>query len=118
AAAGLAPVAGQRGRVAVAMEGGGSATVGARRSGDGRVIAAGSAPVGSSAVLHFPARPAGITAGHVEIDADALRGDDRRYFAVRVEPPPVVRYTGTNEFIHDALDVLAEAGRIRRDGGS
>ncbi|NLG62300.1 MAG: hypothetical protein GX539_08645 [Candidatus Cloacimonetes bacterium] len=115
---GLAPVAGQRSTVAVAIEGSGSDTVGVRLSVDGRVIAAGSAPVGSSAVLHFPARPAGITAGHVEIDADALRGDDRRYFAVRVEPPPVVRYTGTNEFIHDALDVLAEAGRIRRDGGS
>ncbi len=115
---GLAPVEGQRSTIAVAIEGSGSDTVGVRLTLDGRTIAAGSAPVGSSAVLPLPARRSGVTSGYVEIDADALRGDDRRYFALRVEPPPTVRYSGANEFIGDALDVLAEAGRIRREGGS
>ncbi|HEU5209755.1 MAG TPA: BatA domain-containing protein [Longimicrobiales bacterium] len=114
---GLAPVEGQRSTVAVAIAGSGSDTVGVRLSLDGRTIAAGSAPVGSSAVLPLPARRAGVAAGHVEIDADALRGDDRRYIAMHIEPPPSVRYAGTNEFIRDALDVLADAGRIRREGG-
>ncbi len=113
---GLAPVAGQRSTAAVTIGGAGSDTVGVRLALDGRTIAAGSAPVGSSAVLPFPARPTGIAAGHVEIDADALRADDRRYFAIRVEPPPVVRYAGGNEFVAEALGVLEEAGRIRRDG--
>ena len=112
---GLAPVEGQRSTVAVAVEGSGSDTVRVRLALDGRTIAAGSAPIGSSAVLPLPARRAGIAVGYVEIDADALRADDRRYFAIRVEPPPAVRYAGTNEFLDDALTVLADAGRIRHD---
>jgi len=115
---GLAPVEGQRSTIAVLIEGSGSDTVGVRLTLDGRTIAAGSSPVGSSAVLPLPARRSGIASGYVEIDADALRGDDRRYFALRVGPPPAVHYGGANEFIGDALDVLAEAGRIRRAGGS
>lgn len=115
---GLAPVAGQRSTAAVTIEGAGTDTVSVRLALDGRTIAAGSAPVGSSAVLPFPARATGTAAGHVEIDADALRADDRRHFAIRVEPPPLVRYAGGNEFVAEALGVLEEAGRIRRDGAS
>ncbi|MGH7444956.1 MAG: BatA domain-containing protein [Longimicrobiales bacterium] len=111
---GLAPIAGERSTVAVAVHGTGSDTVGVRLALEGRTVAAGSTPIGSSAVLPFPVHDAGLVAGHVEIDADALRADDRRHFATRVRPPPAVGFTGSNTFIRDALDVLAEAGRIRR----
>ena len=50
----------------------------------------------------------------LEIDADALHADDRRYFTSRIQPPPAVSWTGTQPFVADALDVLAEAGRVRR----
>lgn len=111
---GLAPIAGERSAVAVAVRGTGSDTVGVRLALEGRTVAAGSAPVGSSAVLPFPVQNAGVVSGYVEIDADALRADDRRHFATRVRPPPAVAFSGSNAFIGDALDVLAEAGRIRR----
>ncbi len=114
---GLAPIAGQRSAVAVGVEGAGGDTVGVRLTLDGRTVAAGSAPIGSSAVLPFPARAPGFAVGHVEMDADVLRGDDRRYFATRVLPPPAVAYTGGNTFLNDGIDVLADAGRIRRDAG-
>lgn len=111
---GLAPIAGERSAVAVAVQGSGNDTVGVRLALDGRTVAAGSTPVGSSAVLPLPVQQPGIVSGHVEIDADALRADDRRHFATRVRPPPAVVFRGSNPFLRDALDVLAEAGRIRR----
>src|SRR5690606_9184105 len=37
-----------------------------------------------------------------------------RFFAARVLPPPAVAVLGSQPFIEDALEVLAEAGRIRR----
>jgi hypothetical protein len=54
--------------------------------------------------------------GYVELDPDALRGDDRRYFVAQVEPPPAVALTGRPAFVGEALDVLADAGRIRHAG--
>lgn len=114
---GLAPIAGERAAVAVQVQGSGSDTVGVRLALQDRTVAAASAPIGSSAVLPLPAQPAGLVTGHVEIDADALRGDDRRHFALQVVPPPGVRYGGASTFLHDALEVLAEAGRIRRAEG-
>ena len=111
---GLAPIAGSRTTVAVTLLGGTTDTVNVRMALDGRTVAAGSVPGGSSGILAMPARAAGIATGHVEIDADALHGDDRRYFAARVVPPPAVSATGANEFIDEGLEVLARAGRIRR----
>ena len=117
---GMAPIAGERATIAASLAGDGDDTLGVRLVLDGRTVAAGTAPLGSSAVLPFPARPIGITTGYVEVDADALRADDRRYFAATVVPPPSVDYTGRSDFIDEALAVLAEAGRIRRttSGGS
>ena len=119
---GMAPIAGQRTTVAVATTGsteedaettdGGRADV--RLVIDGRLMAAATTRPGAVALLSLPARPAGVLTGSVEIDADALHADDRRFFAARVQPPPAVMLSGVEPFIADALDVLAEAGRIRR----
>lgn len=85
-----------------------------RLSLDGRVVGAGVAPTGAAAVLPIPGRPAGMYAGWVETDADALRADDRRFFTVRVVPPPTVGTTGELPFVEDALAVMEDAGRVRR----
>lgn len=112
---GLSPRAGERSTITVMLEGGRAGdTVSARLSLDGRVSAAVDAPVGATAVLPFPARAAGLVSGWIEIDPDPLRGDDRRYFVTRPLEPPVVAVDGVLPFIDEALDVLAEAGRIRR----
>jgi hypothetical protein len=81
-----------------------------------RVAAATTATPGATSLLPFPARPTGLVTGRVELDPDALRGDDVRYFVTRVEPPPSVAITGKPTFIAEALDVLSDAGRIRRAG--
>jgi hypothetical protein len=106
---GISPVAGQRTTVAAAVAG---ATAGGpvdiRLTIDDRLAAAASARPGETALLSLPARPAGVIAGSVEIDADALHADDRRFFAARVLPPPAVSLTGAAEFVADGLEVLAE----------
>jgi hypothetical protein len=112
---GLAPRAGDRSTVAVTVAGfRRSDSVTVRLALDGRIGAAAIAPVGAATVLSLPARPVGLVSGWVEIDPDALRGDDRRYFVVRVEPSPAVALTRPLPFVDEALDVLAGAGRIRR----
>jgi hypothetical protein len=113
---GAAPVAGQRSTLAAAISGAGEDRVNLRLTIDGRLTAAGSARAGETTVLALPPRPAGPVSGHVEIDADALRADDRRYFAGRVLPPPTVVLSEPAPFLTDALEVLAEAGRISRGG--
>ncbi|MBR9990126.1 MAG: BatA domain-containing protein [Gemmatimonadetes bacterium] len=125
---GMAPIAGQRMTIAVAVSGdvdGGragdtdadpdpDAQIAVRLVVDGRLMAAGRARPGTVALLTLPARPAGVMTGTVEIDADALHADDRRFFVAHVQPPPTVALSGAAPFVNDALDVLAEAGRVRR----
>jgi hypothetical protein len=112
---GLPPRAGERSTVAATLIGAGTGdTVTARLAIEGRISGVARAPLGSATVLPFPARPAGIVTGYVEIDPDALRADDRRYFVADVEPPPAVALTQQVRFVSDALDVLADAGRVRR----
>jgi hypothetical protein len=55
-----------------------------------------------------------VLMGRVEIDPDALHADDIRYFAARIAPPPAVTVAGEQPFLRDALEVLDDAGRIRR----
>ncbi|HEX2166542.1 MAG TPA: BatA domain-containing protein [Longimicrobiales bacterium] len=125
---GMAPISGQRTTVAIAVTGetGGERsaeaepgdTVGdpvdVRLLVNGRLMAAAAASSGAVALLSLPAPETGVMTGSAEIDADALHADDRRYFAARVQPPPTVALSRAAPFIADALDVLAEAGRIRR----
>jgi hypothetical protein len=115
---GLPPVTGERTAV--------SATVVARATSqpldvrlvvDGRVLSAGSALPGSAATLWLPPSPVGLVAGHVEIDPDAQAADDRRYFVTEVRPPVTVRLSAPAPYVEEALAVLEEANRLRRQTG-
>lgn len=110
---GLPPRAGERFTVAAAIAGAGD-SVDVRLSVDGSVRAVERGPVGGSVVLPLPAHGPGRVTGNVEIDRDALAADDRRWFAVEVATPPSVSLPASLPFLDEALDVLAEAGRIRR----
>ncbi len=111
---GLPPRAGERSMIGVEIAGRRAEdSVVVRLALDGRMTAADHAPVPGVAQIPLPARSAGIVPGWVELDPDALRGDDRRHFVLRVEPPPVIRSTQPLPFVDEALAVLANAGRIR-----
>ena len=79
---------------------------------DGRVSALGSTAPGSAVLLQLPPRPPGFLSGWAETEPDALRADDRRYFAVSVRPAPLVSLGAPADFVDDALATLAAAGRI------
>jgi hypothetical protein len=52
----------------------------------------------------------------VELEPDELRGDDRRWFAVRVAAPPAVRVepgADLGRFVTEALATLATGGQVR-----
>lgn len=112
-AGGMAPVAGMRTPLSAEVGGVGSGDVGLRLFLGERLAAAGRAPPGAAAVLTLPPQPAGLVTGRVEADPDALRADDRRYFAVRVRPPAAVYAPDAPPFLADALAVMAAAGRVR-----
>lgn len=87
---------------------------------DGRTVARGTSNAGT---LGSPARIAqklssastGWVRGSVELDADELRGDDTRWFAVRVAPPPSVAVRGeAGPFLSAALTTLIEEKRLGR----
>ncbi|HSJ15466.1 MAG TPA: BatA domain-containing protein [Longimicrobiales bacterium] len=117
-AGGMAPLAGSRIRLSAHVTGAGTDPVGLRVFLDERLVAAAAAPPGATALLGLPARPAGMLTGRVEADPDALRADDRRYFAVRVLPPPGVVAPTASSFLADALAVMADAGRVRLAGAA
>jgi hypothetical protein len=111
---GLAPRARERSAVVVDIAGDSTRdSLNLRLHIGGRTMGAGIGRPGSSVVIPFPAQPAGLLTGWVELDADALRADDRRHFVATIAPPPAVTLTGSAPFIADALAVLGEAGRIR-----
>lgn len=110
---GLAPLAGQRTEVVARIDGAGEAPVSVRLVVGDRVVAATEAPPGGVAVMEAGPFPGGWVEGHVEIDPDAFRGDDRRSFAFQVRPPPRVATTGPpSAFGDQALQVLAAGGRV------
>lgn len=112
---GLVPRTGERSNVAVLLAGnepGDTTTV--RVAISDRVVAAGTGSTGAAALLTVPPQPEGLLTGHADIDADAFRADDRRFFAGRITPLPQVALTRPASFVEEALMVLAEAGRIRR----
>lgn len=87
---------------------------------DGRTVARGtvvSAPVGAPVRLtqRLASNTTGWVRGKVEVDADALRADDARWFAVRVAPPPMVavRREG-GPFLSAALSTLVDEKRLER----
>jgi hypothetical protein len=114
---GLAPIAGERANVSASVLGEGTTdSVTIRLSVEDRIVAAAVVPIGSAAVLTLPARNAGWLTGSAQTDPDSLRADDRRFFAVRVLPPPTVATSAPIRFVDDALGVMELAGRLRRTG--
>ena len=89
---------------------------------NGRTLARGTVDSGSyTHPAHIDARLSSATEGWlrgtVEVDADELRGDDVRYFAVRVAPPPTVDVRAeAGLFAAAALGTLIDDGRIARTG--
>ena len=87
---------------------------------DGRAGARALAATGGEVELAAPSLAPGWHTGAVSLDADELRADDARPFAVRVAAPAVVLAAPADEtgpFLHEALGVLAAAGRVRLGGG-
>ncbi|MEX0980173.1 MAG: BatA domain-containing protein [Gemmatimonadota bacterium] len=110
---GLTPLAGERTAINARVEGDGPVEdLPVRLVWGDRVR--GAAEAGNDGYVLVPAGPfpEGWTNGYLEIDPDALRTDDRRYFAFRVRPPPRVVVAGEAAyFLSSALDVLEEGGR-------
>ena len=114
---GLPPLANRRTEISAGLAGGApeQGEVPVRLFVDGRVRGAAAVRAGAAAVLPVGPFPAGWVEGYIEADPDALRDDDRRWFAVPVRPPPVVAVTASaGLFLESALDVLADAGRASR----
>ena len=114
---GLPPLGGRRGEVTVDVAGPADDTVPVplRLVLDERVRGAGAAAPGSSLSLPLPPAPAGWVRGYADADPDALRADDRRYFAFQARPAPRVAVAGDpGVFITEALAVLEGADRVQR----
>jgi hypothetical protein len=111
---GFAPGANERSTVTAVVSGNTTDSANLRLVIDGRLAGATRATGAGSAVMQLPARPAGVVSGVVEMDVDALRADNRRFFATRVAEPPLVAVSAALPFIDEALDVLQSAGRIKR----
>lgn len=111
---GLPPLAGRRTEAAVSITGAPTGdTVGVRLYIGGQVRAAARASAGTTVRLPAGPFPAGRVEGHVEIDADPLTADDRRYFSFPVRNPTDVAVLGpASIFLTEALAVLAESERI------
>jgi len=114
---GVAPRPGDKSTIAVRVSGASSRSeIPLRLILGDRTAAAATADPNATTLLQLTTPSSGIVAGHVELDPDALRGDDRRYFAARVQPPPAVSLAGSPAFLDDAIAVLADAGRVRLAG--
>jgi len=112
---GLPPLEGQRTALTVqALQGSDDTTRWAVRVVmDGRVRAAGELTAGAEASIALPPTGAGWVVGYADADADALRADDRRYFAYRSRGAPTVALAGTaGLFLDEAVSVLEGSGRI------
>ena len=85
---------------------------------EGRTRAQGTVPVTGGAALRSPplvASAPGWMRGRVELDADALRADDVRWFAVRAAPPPTVAVAPeAGEFLGTAVSALVADARLVR----
>jgi hypothetical protein len=115
---GLPPLTGRRTELAVGL-GGDTVEAPLRLIVEDRIRGASRVAPGSTSTLPFGPFDEGWVFGHVETDPDDLSGDDRRWFALAVRPPPVVTLRGSGEdayFLDEAVAVLADAGRVRRQG--
>jgi hypothetical protein len=116
---GLPPLGGRRGALSVDVTGaeGDTVPVPVRLVLDESVRGAGAAAPGSSLSLPLPPAPTGWVRGYADADPDALRADDRCYFAYRARPAPRVAVAGDpGVFVTEALAVLQEADRLQPTG--
>jgi hypothetical protein len=114
---GLPPLEGQRSEVTIAALASESDTarLPVRLVVNERIRGAASVPAGSATSVGLPPTGAGWVRGYADSDPDALRADDRRFFAFRSRPAPAVAMTGApGLFADQALSVLEQAGRISR----
>ena len=112
---GLPPLAGRRTELAVQL-GGDTVEAPLRLVVEGQIRSAAIVPPGATTTVPFGPFDEGWVSGYVETDPDDLVGDNRRWFAVRVELPPEVSVRGSGEdsyFLLEAMAVLRQAGRLR-----
>jgi hypothetical protein len=78
-----------------------------------RVVSRVLAAAGDTLAVALPAAPVGWWSGAVDLEADELRGDDRRLFVRRAHPPArVAAGKDAGPFVAAALDVLRNADRV------
>jgi len=85
----------------------------------GRTFARGTAS--PDAMVLARGRPVlrGWAAATVELTPDELRGDDRRFLAIRVGDPPAVEVDpSSGPFVTRAVEALIASGRLRRGPGT
>jgi hypothetical protein len=114
---GLPPLEGQRTEVTVTVLGeeGDTMRVPLRVVVNERIRGAATVPPGAETSIAIPPAGAGWIRGYADADPDALRADDRRFFAYRSRPAPAVSVAGApGLFVAEALAVLEDAGRARR----
>ncbi len=113
---GLPPLEGQPTAVTVtALETGDTSRLPLRVVVNDRIRGAATIPPGSATSVVLPPAGAGWVRGYADTDPDALRADDRRYFAYRSRPAPHLASTGdTGMFIDEAISVLESANRVIR----
>lgn len=115
---GLPPLEGQRTTVTVtALETGDTSRLPLRIVVNERIRGAATIPPGSATSVVLPPAGRGWVRGYADTDPDALRADDRRYFAYRSRPAPLLASTGdTGMFIDEAISVLESANRVISTG--
>lgn len=116
---GLPPLEGQRTDVTVAAleadDAADTTHVPLRLVVNERIRGAATLPAGAQTTIALPPTGTGWVQGYVDADPDALRADDRRFFAYRSRTAPTVAVAGDpGLFVREALAVLEEAGRILR----
>ena len=114
---GLPPVEGQRAELTVrALDTGPDTTrFPVRLVLADRIRGAGALSSGAEAVIALPPSGSGWVQGYVDADPDALRADDRRWFAYRSRRAPTVAVDGSPpRFVAEAVGVLEGSARIRR----
>ena len=96
---------------------GGAAEADIRLELDGRLAGAARAPWGASAVLGLPELGPGLHEGRLEVNPAGARADDLRYFAIRIVPPPTVRFHGdAASFVGLGIETLRDGGRLGAGG--
>lgn len=117
---GLPPLEGQRTAVVVtALETGDTTRLPLRVLVNERIRGAATVPQGSATSVVLPPTAAGWVRGYADTDPDALRADDRRYFAYRSRRAPLLASTrDAGMFISEAVTVLASANRVVRSSAA